>query len=149
MPITQRLPILCNRRHEFACHKTQRFRGLEVRRQHVAVAIGGEQTLPTFRIVVLSDALVIHLDLLAVLHVVIHNHFFAPTFFFSSRSRHTNSLCDWSSDVCSSDLKTSIFIKKKIFFYERLFVLSKRYKEKIREKFVKADRKKKENFFSL
>src|SRR5260221_145431 len=24
--------------------------------------------------------------------------------FFSSRRRHTNSLCDWSSDVCSSDL---------------------------------------------
>src|SRR5260221_8303371 len=28
------------------------------------------------------------------------NHFF----FFSSRRRHTRSLCDWSSDVCSSDL---------------------------------------------
>src|SRR5947207_9675680 len=28
-------------------------------------------------------------------------------FFFSSRRRHTRSLCDWSSDVCSSDL--SIF----------------------------------------
>src|SRR5437588_9251264 len=26
------------------------------------------------------------------------------TFFFSSRGRHTRSLCDWSSDVCSSDL---------------------------------------------
>src|SRR5260221_614236 len=26
-------------------------------------------------------------------------------FFFSSRRRHTRSLCDWSSDVCSSDLK--------------------------------------------
>src|SRR5436190_9317028 len=25
-------------------------------------------------------------------------------FFFSSRRRHTRSLCDWSSDVCSSDL---------------------------------------------
>src|SRR5215204_7390733 len=25
-------------------------------------------------------------------------------FFFSSRRRHTISLCDWSSDVCSSDL---------------------------------------------
>src|SRR5436190_22147720 len=29
-------------------------------------------------------------------------------FFFSSRRRHTRSLCDWSSDVCSSDLKTKI-----------------------------------------
>src|SRR5947207_9455167 len=29
-------------------------------------------------------------------------------FFFSSRRRHTRSLCDWSSDVCSSDLGTKI-----------------------------------------
>src|SRR5260221_3418768 len=28
-------------------------------------------------------------------------------FFFSSRRRHTRSLCDWSSDVCSSDLNLS------------------------------------------
>ena len=28
-------------------------------------------------------------------------------FFFSSRRRHTRSLCDWSSDVCSSDLGVS------------------------------------------
>src|SRR5882672_6121333 len=26
-------------------------------------------------------------------------------FFFASRRRHTRSLCDWSSDVCSSDLE--------------------------------------------
>src|SRR5437588_2051973 len=25
----------------------------------------------------------------------------SPLFFFSSRRRHTRSLCDWSSDVCS------------------------------------------------
>ena len=30
-------------------------------------------------------------------------------FFFSSRRRHTSSLCDWSSDVCSSDLKLSFW----------------------------------------
>src|SRR5438034_11556900 len=30
--------------------------------------------------------------------------FFVFCFFFSSRRRHTRSLCDWSSDVCSSDL---------------------------------------------
>src|SRR5260221_8599841 len=29
-------------------------------------------------------------------------------FFFSSRRRHTRSLCDWSSDVCSSDLKEAL-----------------------------------------
>src|SRR5947207_2143689 len=31
-------------------------------------------------------------------------------FFFSSRRRHTRSLCDWSSDVCSSDLLDRICI---------------------------------------
>src|SRR5690349_24074423 len=30
-------------------------------------------------------------------------------FFFSSRRRHTRSLRDWSSDVCSSDLVTLCF----------------------------------------
>src|SRR5438132_3069756 len=30
------------------------------------------------------------------------------SFFFSSRRRHTRSLCDWSSDVCSSDLSIVI-----------------------------------------
>src|SRR5438477_12661888 len=29
-----------------------------------------------------------------------------PRFFFSSRRRHTRLTCDWSSDVCSSDLGT-------------------------------------------
>src|SRR5260221_4117358 len=28
-------------------------------------------------------------------------------FFFESRRRHTISLCDWSSDVCSSDLTST------------------------------------------
>src|SRR6201989_2188199 len=31
----------------------------------------------------------------------------ASLFFFSSRRRHTSSLRDWSSDVCSSDLASS------------------------------------------
>src|SRR5207237_2895727 len=30
--------------------------------------------------------------------------FFVLLFFFSSRRRHTRFKCDWSSDVCSSDL---------------------------------------------
>src|SRR5438132_11935285 len=29
-------------------------------------------------------------------------------FFFSSGRRHTRSLCDWSSDVCSSDLPGAV-----------------------------------------
>ena len=36
-------------------------------------------------------------------------------FTFSSRRRHTRSDRDWSSDVCSSDLKTALFI-----FFPRL-----------------------------
>ena len=32
-------------------------------------------------------------------------------FFFSSRRRHTRSLCDWSSDVCSSDLSSGFKIR--------------------------------------
>src|SRR5690242_21146815 len=31
-------------------------------------------------------------------------HVFIRPFFFSSRRRHTRLTCDWSSDVCSSDL---------------------------------------------
>src|SRR6266571_6512438 len=31
-------------------------------------------------------------------------------FFFSSRRRHTRLTCDWSSDVCSSDLMPSVKI---------------------------------------
>src|SRR5699024_12089564 len=34
---------------------------------------------------------------------------FVLFFFFSSRRRHTISKRDWSSDVCSSDLLTSLF----------------------------------------
>src|SRR5436190_1602566 len=32
-------------------------------------------------------------------------------FFFSSRRRHTRSLCDWSSDVCSSDLSDAMKLR--------------------------------------
>src|SRR5207237_8365661 len=32
-------------------------------------------------------------------------------FFFSSRRRHTRFKCDWSSDVCSSDLADSLIIR--------------------------------------
>src|SRR2546430_13657327 len=31
-------------------------------------------------------------------------------FFFSSRRRHTRFDCDWSSDVCSSDLIRAVFL---------------------------------------
>src|SRR5690242_21083568 len=35
------------------------------------------------------------------------SQFAAGWFFFSSRRRHTRLTCDWSSDVCSSDLACS------------------------------------------
>src|SRR5699024_5050619 len=38
-------------------------------------------------------------------------------FFFSSRRRHTRSKRDWSSDVCSSDLRMSRLYEKFIFEY--------------------------------
>src|SRR5260370_30003040 len=33
---------------------------------------------------------------------------FISYFFFSSRRRHTRFKCDWSSDVCSSDLRAAL-----------------------------------------
>src|SRR2546427_6125648 len=35
------------------------------------------------------------------------------TFFFSSRRRHTRFDCDWSSDVCFSDLVCRLLLEKK------------------------------------
>src|SRR5436190_17155692 len=40
-------------------------------------------------------------------------------FFFSSRRRHTRSLCDWSSDVCSSDLYELALFKLGWTFYKQ------------------------------
>src|SRR5204862_5323060 len=37
-----------------------------------------------------------------------YNSHRSQVFFFSSRRRHTRSLRDWSSDVCSSDLTTEV-----------------------------------------
>src|SRR5256886_11674552 len=39
-------------------------------------------------------------------------HFLQVAFFFSSRRRHTRFDCDWSSDVCSSDLLTPVVLVK-------------------------------------
>src|SRR5260221_4725735 len=36
-------------------------------------------------------------------------------FFFSSRRRHTRSLCDWSSDVCSSDLLATPLVSQTVY----------------------------------
>src|SRR2546427_2513653 len=42
-------------------------------------------------------------------YVMIHHRLF---FFFSSRRRHTRFDCDWSSDVCSSDLSGTVLRKR-------------------------------------
>src|SRR2546421_6165480 len=47
-----------------------------------------------------------HVSILVVYSCVLDERLFF-FFFFSSRRRHTRSDRDWSSDVCSSDLKTS------------------------------------------
>src|SRR5699024_12153449 len=44
------------------------------------------------------------------------------TFFFSRRRRHTISKCDWSSDVCSSDL-IDLFIDTK--YFEEMMILAR------------------------
>src|SRR5688572_33461495 len=53
-------------------------------------------------------------------------------FFFSSRRRHTRFDCDWSSDVCSSDLwniemmqltnRSKLVVKKKLNWIENLYL---------------------------
>src|SRR6266480_5374849 len=35
-------------------------------------------------------------------------------FFFSSRRRHTRLTCDWSSDVCSSDLEFDVVFDERV-----------------------------------
>src|SRR5204862_3583152 len=45
--------------------------------------------------------------------------FFFFFFFFSSRRRHTRSLRDWSSDVCSSDLYDALDVSAKRQLEER------------------------------
>src|SRR2546430_6973936 len=45
-------------------------------------------------------------------------------FFFSSRRRHTRFDCDWSSDVCSSDLLQNLFENPKPIAAQNLFYVS-------------------------
>src|SRR5882762_1697444 len=57
-------------------------------------------------------------------------------FFFSSRRRHTRFKCDWSSDVCSSDLGLTPSVQGKVIriFFPEL-------SEERRQEFVKIVRK--------
>src|SRR4030066_47211 len=41
-------------------------------------------------------------------------------FFFSSRRRHTRFKCDWSSDVCSSDLFITVTTEELRTFYKKI-----------------------------
>src|SRR5699024_12132183 len=51
------------------------------------------------------------------------------SFFFSSRRRHTRSKRDWSSDVCSSDLITSMVSFSSIFAVIFATILSLFYQD--------------------
>src|SRR2546430_10452298 len=42
--------------------------------------------------------------------LTLYSRYYIVFFFFSSRRRHTRFDCDWSSDVCSSDLHTIGFL---------------------------------------
>src|SRR2546430_10334992 len=44
------------------------------------------------------------MKLLVVVRTIASTYDYVESFFFSSRRRHTRFDCDWSSDVCSSDL---------------------------------------------
>src|SRR5260370_25231757 len=47
------------------------------------------------------------------------------SFFFSSRRRHTRFKCDWSSDVCSSDLRdTSVVARLKVMMKSAAFAVA-------------------------
>src|SRR5260370_26930763 len=46
--------------------------------------------------------------------------FVTNSFFFSSRRRHTRFKCDWSSDVCSSDLTCGWHQRAKLVIPERV-----------------------------
>src|SRR5439155_8494642 len=48
---------------------------------------------------------------------------FKASFFFSSRRRHTRWPRDWSSDVCSSDLRDQYLIGRRIGSYQILSLL--------------------------
>src|SRR5260370_22813546 len=64
----------------------------------------------------MSGAVSHHVAFVSMMHALALNalplevlHVFMVLFFFSSRRRHTRFKCDWSSDVCSSDLQANCF----------------------------------------
>src|SRR5256886_3445670 len=50
-------------------------------------------------------------------------------FFFSSRRRHTRFDCDWSSDVCSSDLLIQSVIETLLFYHPAVWWASQQVRE--------------------
>src|SRR5260370_14283773 len=48
-------------------------------------------------------------------------------FFFSSRRRHTRFKCDWSSDVCSSDLPQAVLAYTNTYDHRRVVEICARY----------------------
>src|SRR2546430_3883911 len=54
-------------------------------------------------------------------HIVLKRYGRYNTFFFSSRRRHTRFDCDWSSDVCSSDLLPAEQLAVELLELDRVF----------------------------
>src|SRR5438309_4921980 len=46
--------------------------------------------------------------------IFVYNYRYFVFFFFSSRRRHTRWNCDWSSDVCSSDLSVPLGLNEEL-----------------------------------
>src|SRR5260221_2245661 len=55
-------------------------------------------------------------------------------FFFSSRRRHTRSLCDWSSDVCSSDLELIEYQSSELSWPDEISIMVTTTKEYFKKK---------------
>src|SRR5690242_21039729 len=59
---------------------------------------------PSLRVPLFNYYIVFSIHYLSFFFFFLVFFFFVFFFFFSSRRRHTRLTCDWSSDVCSSDL---------------------------------------------
>src|SRR2546427_5038144 len=66
-----------------------------------------------FSVLISVSRLIVMLVILCFSLCLVRILFLIFFFFFSSRRRHTRFDCDWSSDVCSSDLVCRLLLEKK------------------------------------
>src|SRR6266481_8338038 len=58
-------------------------------------------------------------------------------FFFSSRRRHTRWNCDWSSDVCSSDL-LELSVEENLIIFAKLYGVPRQKRERLIDELLEA-----------